>query len=151
MSRSKALLALFVVLALAWTGLLAYLAATVADPIVVSAPQLQLATIVVAAEVKPAEKGLVEAKLVKLFKDDARRPGQVPATFHVQWDPAYDVPGVNTYLLALTPVVGSGDKPTYAVTVIPRYIKKPGNAPADARVYPYTDSVRIQAERILGK
>jgi hypothetical protein len=151
MSRSKAFLALFAILALAWTGFLTYLAVTVADPIVVSAPQLQLATIVVAADVKPAGKGLVEAKLVKIFKDDPRRPGQLPPTFMVQWESAYDVPGVNTYLLALTPVVASGDTLTYAVTAVPRYIKKPGNPPPDVRVYPYTDSVRIQAERILGR
>lgn len=148
MTRAKALFLLFAVLAAAWTGLLAYLAFTIADPVVVSAPQLHLSLLVVAADVKPAGHDEVEAKIVKVFKNASRMPGALPPTIHVQWSPAYDIAGVKTYLLALVPAPGPPDRPTYEVT--PLNPRRP-NDPPDVRVYPYTDSVRIQTERILGR
>jgi hypothetical protein len=149
MKPSKSLLLVFAVLAVAWTGFLVYLTVNAADPIVVSAPQLHLASLVVAAEVKPKADGEAEAKVVKVFKDDARRAQPLPATITVRWQTDFSVPGESTYLLALTPLPSTPEKPTYEVR--PVYARKSPEQPLQPRVYPYTDSVRIQVERILAK
>jgi hypothetical protein len=148
MNRQKTLFMFFAVLALAWTGLLAYLAATVADPVVVSAPQVQLSTLVIAGEVRSLKFGRAEARIVKIFKNELRI--QPPDFVSVHWNPVFDIPGQTTYLFALSldPSSPPG-KPVFVVT--PLYMKKAQDHPEDARVYPYTDSVRVQTERILGK
>jgi len=151
MSREKVLFVIFAGLAAGWTGVLAYLAFTIADPVVVSAPQLYLSTLVIAAEVKPMGNDEVRARIVKVFKNASRIPDALPGTITVQWSPGYGAPGVTTYLLALRPAPGKPDVPTYEVTPIPRYLQRGNDHEPDQRVYPYTDSVRIQTERILGK
>ncbi|MFT3879792.1 MAG: hypothetical protein QM703_09050 [Gemmatales bacterium] len=146
MSRPKWVFAAFAVMAIAWTGWLLYMALTVANPDVVSAPQLHFATLVVAAEVT-VHGNTAEAKIVRQFKDDmkGRRQAPLPATIKVQWSDKYPAPTSQPMLLALKRSPLPAEPETYEVARIPRPDRL-----LPPVVYPYTDSVRIQTERVLG-
>jgi len=145
MSRSQGVFAGVLVLAIAWTGWLAYMAKTVAHPVVVSAPQLHNATLVVVAQVT-VQGETAQAKITKTFKDDLKAVRPTPQTVKVQWSSAFPVPTEQPMLLALNPNPTANDASLYEIAPIPRL----DMSQAYAKPYPYTDSVRIQTERILG-
>lgn len=156
MTQKRILFLIFVVLAVCWTGWLAYQAYTVADPVVVSAPQLYFAAIVVTAEVQPDLKpsplegdgrvrGEATAKIIKIYKDELQALRQPPQQIKVLWPAAIPPPTQpTTYLLPLH--AAGGQNNLFEVVPIPtpsRFL--------DPQVYVFTDSVRVQTERILKK
>lgn len=146
MSRPQWAFAGVLVVAIAWTGWLIFMVKTAANPVVVSAPQLHYATLVVAAHV--TVKGeTAQARIVKLFKDGLKgvRQAPIPETINVQWLARYPTPTDQLMLLALIPGQVAANPVLYEVAPIPRPDKF-----LPAEVYPCTDSVRIQTERILG-
>ncbi len=145
MSRSQGVFAGVVVLAIAWTGWLAYMAKTVAKPFVVSAPQLHNATLVVVAQVT-VQGETAQAKIIKTFKDDLKGIRPLPPAIKVQWSSSFPVPTEQPMLLAVIRSPLSNDASVYEIAPIPRL----DMSQAYAKPYPYTDSVRIQTERILG-
>jgi len=145
MSRSQGVFAGVVVLAIAWTGWLAYMAKTVAKPFVVSAPQLHNATLVVVAQVT-VQGETAQAKIIKTFKDDMKAFRPTPLTIKVEWSSSFPVPTDEPMLLVLIRKQLPDDASVYEIAPIPRL----DMSQAYARPYPYTDSVRIQTERILG-
>ena len=146
MSRPKWVFAGFAVVAIAWTGWLFYMAMTVANPVVVSAPQLHFATLVVAAEVTVTGE-IAQAKIVKQYKDDLKgiRQAPLPETIKVQWSAKYPIPTQQPMLLALRRSQMPADPGTYEVAPIPRPDRL-----LPPEVYVCTESVRIQTERVLG-
>ncbi len=145
MRRIQLIFAGIALVALVWTAWLVYMAATVADPIVVSAPQLHFASLVVVGQVTvDGEKA--EVKVVKTLKDDAKaiRPQPLPEKLHVAWSNAFHKPGDQLMLLALKRSELVNDPASYEVTPIPRPDKF-----LNPVVYPYSESVQIQAARIL--
>ena len=145
MSRSQGVFAGVVVLAIAWTGWLAYMAKTVAKPFVVSAPQLYSATLVVVAQVT-IQGETAQAKIIKTFKDDMKPVRPTPQTIKVQWPSSFPAPSEQPMLLALIRIQLPNGASVYEIAPIPRL----DMSQAYAKPYPYTDSVRIQTERILG-
>ena len=146
MSRPQWAFAGVLVVAIAWTGWLFFMVKTVANPVVVSAPQLHYATLVVVAHVT-AKGDTAQARIVKLFKDDmkAARQAPLPETINVQWVARYPKPTDQPMLLALIRGEVAANPALYEVAPIPRPDKF-----LPPEVYPYTDSVRIQTERVLG-
>lgn len=145
MSRSQGVFAGVVVLALVWTGWLAYMAQTVAKPFVVSAPQLYSATLVVVAQVT-VQGETAQARIIKTFKDDMKAVRPTPPTIQVQWSSSFPVSTEQPMLLALIRSPLANDASVYEVAPIPRL----DMSQVYVKPYPYTDSVRIQIERILG-
>jgi hypothetical protein len=147
MTKKNLCLFLFLSLvAVAWSAVLAYQAYSVADPAVVSAPQVYLSSVVVAAEVAPVQNGLVRARILKIYKDDLQPFRQLPIEIKIVWPASAPQPDRPTaFLLALRAAGGqAGD--LFEVAPIPT----PGRL-LDPQVYFITDSVRLQAERILKK
>ena len=146
MNRPKWVFAGITVIAIAWTGWLLYMAITVANPVVVSAPQLHFATLVVAAEVT-VQGDTAQARIVKQFKDDMKgvRQAPLPETIKVQWSDKYPKPTQQPMLLALRRRQLPAAPDVYDVAPIPRPDRL-----LPPEVYPYTQSVRIQTERVLG-
>src|SRR5882724_12270710 len=118
-SRSLGVFAGVVVLAIAWTGWLAYMAKTVAKPFVVSAPQLHHATLVVVAQVT-VQGETAQAKIIKTFKDDLKAVRPLPQTIKVQWSSSFPVPTEQPMLLALIRSQSANDESVYEVAPIPR-------------------------------
>lgn len=144
MKNKLTLFLFFVLLAFCWTAWLAYQAYTVADPVVVSGPQLQLASVVVVAEVKPVANGLVAGKIIKAYKQALR---QLPAEIKIIWPTASPLPGQGTtYLLPLHPFGAQINSDLFEVVRV-----STAQRLLDPEVYRFTDSVRLQAERILKK
>lgn len=146
MSRPKWVFAGITAVAIAWTSWLLYMAMTVANPVVVSAPQLHYATLVVAAEVT-LQGDIAQAKIVKQFKDDMKgaRQAALPGTIKVQWSDKYPKPTQQPMLLALRRRQAPAIQDVYEVAPIPRPDRF-----LPPEVYPYTPSVMIQTERVLG-
>lgn len=145
MKRARLVFLLVACVALAWTAWLAYMVATAADPVVVSAPQVHLASLVLAGQVS-VNGEIATVKTVKVFKDEMQPARQKPLPEEitvVKWQADY--PGSGQTLL-LTLLKQPGDVATYELAPIPM----PQGLMAP-RVYPYSDSVRIQVERILQK
>ncbi|HQR05391.1 MAG TPA: hypothetical protein PLN21_01145 [Gemmatales bacterium] len=146
MSRPKWVFAGITVVAIAWTGWLAYMSVTVAKAPVVSAPQLHFATLVVAAEVT-LQGDIAQARIVKQFKDDMKgvRKIPLPQTIKVQWSDKYPKPTQQPMLLALKRSPLPAPQDVYEIAPIPRPDRL-----LPPVVYHYTESVRIQTERVLG-
>jgi hypothetical protein len=143
MKRPQWVFAGISVVAVAWTGWLLYMAVTVANPEVVSAPQLHYATLVVAAEVT-LQGDIAQAQIVKQFTDDLKgiRSTPLPQTIKVQWSDKFPTPTKQPMLLALK---RSAAQDVYEIAPIPRPDRF-----LPPVVYHYTSSVRIQTERALG-
>jgi hypothetical protein len=133
-------------LALSWTSWLAYQAYTVADPEVVSAPQLYLASFVVVAEVRPAQPGQVTAKIIKVYKDDLVPFRQLPLELKVIWPDTAPLPTQPTLFLLPLQGAGQASENVHKVVSIPTPQRL-----LEPQVYRFTDSVRLQTERILKK
>ena len=118
MSRSQGVFAGVVVLAIAWTGWLAYMAKTVAKPFVVSAPQLYSATLVVVAQVT-IQGETAQAKIIKTFKDDLKVVRPTPLTIKVQWSSSFLAPSDEPILLALIRKQLPNDASAYDIAPIP--------------------------------
>jgi hypothetical protein len=143
----KNLFLFFVLLAICWTVWLAYQAYTVADPVVVSGPQLQLASVVIVAEVKPVANGPVTGKIIKVYKNQFKELRQLPAEIKIIWPTASPLPGQGTtYLLPLHPF---GAQPSNDLFEVVRV--STGQRLLDPEVYRFTESVRLQAEMIMKK
>jgi hypothetical protein len=150
MRRNKVLFALFAAAAAFWTIWLGYHARLSADPIVVSAPQLHYATVVVVAEAQPAADGVARAKIIKVYKDspEAVRAGPLPGEIAIRWTDKLPVLAApSTFLLPLRSSEGrAGDLPLFEAALIP--------APQgffEGRIYPFSESVRMQTERIMAR
>ena len=133
--------------ALAWMVWLGYMVATVADPVVVSAPQLHYASLVIVGQVTP-EGARAQIKVIKKLKDDLEKTrGQpLPEVLNVDWSPSYPKPGNEPFLLPLVRSPLVNDPSAYTVAQVPRPDRF-----LPAVVYVLNNSVRIQAERILGQ
>jgi hypothetical protein len=151
MSKKRACFVFLGLAAVAWTAYLAWLAHTVADPIVVSAPQLYYAPLVVVAEVRVEHQGLARATIRKIYKDDlqAHRSGPLPLEITVHWLATFPQSSVaDQFLLALRPAAGEGSVyDAVPVPVPPTRVHPDGFLPP--RTYPYTESIRLQVEQIL--
>lgn len=141
--RKVLLFALVACLAAAWTAWLAYWVVTAADPVVVSAPQLHFASLVIAGEVQ-VKDNRAEVKIIKVFKDDFQKARQqpLPEVIQVQWEPEFSKVKSPLMLLACLKMQGGAGQYEIAPIPMPHGFRDP-------RVYPFTESVRIQAERIL--
>lgn len=144
MNRPKWVFAGITLVAIAWTGWLLYMAVTVANPVVVSAPQLHYASLVVAAEVT-LQGDMAHARIVKQFKDDMKgvRHGPLPETVKVQWSDKFQKPTKQPMLLALKK--SDAQNNIYEIAPIPRPDRL-----LPPVVYDYTPSVKIQTEQVLG-
>lgn len=145
MQRARTLFALSALIALAWTACLIYLVKTAADPIVVSAPQIHFATFIIVGNVT-LENGEAKVVVTKVVKDTVYlvRQQSVPKEIRIKAWPAKLQMDAQPLLLPLLKV--PGDEATFELAPIP--------VPQgffDPRIYPYTDSVRLQLERILGR
>lgn len=157
----RTLLFLSLTLFVLWTGWLAYLAATSADPVVVSRPQMHLAPIILVADLGPPANQRVQAQIKQIYKGKDQLPaGDSPLT--LAWSEklcGWHGPGL--YLLAVQRPLQAGD--AYALVPIPL---SPGyvgldhtdfhgrrHEPPDVYhvVYPWSASVKVQVEMILGK
>lgn len=149
MRQTKGIFAVFLCLALAWTSWLAYMAFTVADPIVVSAPQVHLASLVVVGKVT-IEGASAKVKVVKIYKDDAqqRRQNPLPDLLTVPWLASYPRSADQSYLLPLVPELGQPGR--YDVAPVYQQQANMNMLQPVSIVYPMTESVRIQVEKILG-
>jgi len=132
MQRARTLFALSALIALAWTACLVYLVKTAADPIVVGNVTL--------------EQGEAKVVVAKVVKDTVYvvRQQTVPKEIRIKAWPAKLNLDAQPLLLPLLKV--PGDEATFELAPIP--------VPQgffDPRIYPYTDSVRLQLERILGR
>lgn len=143
MQRKTLLFSLVACITLGWTVWLAYWVVTAADPIVVAAPQLHFASLVIAGEVQ-VKDNLAEVKIIKVLKDDFLKARQqpLPEFIQVQWEPEFSK--VNSQLMLLACLKKAGGAGQYEIAPIPM-----PHGFRDPRVYPFTESVRIQAERIL--
>lgn len=124
-----------------------YMVRIAADPVVVSAPQLHLASLVVAGVVT-VHGDTATVKPMKVFKDELQVVRQKPLPDELQiskWQAEYAGNG-QTLLLALSFKADNANPSTYEVAPIP---VPQGMFPP--RVYPYSDSVRLQVEHILQK
>lgn len=146
MSRPKWFFAGIVAVAVAWSGWLFYMAMTVANPVVVSAPQLHYATLVVAAEVT-LQGDIAQARIVKQFKDDMKVARQVPLPniIKVKWSDKFPMPTQQPMLLALRHSQLPAAQDVYEIAPIPRPDRL-----LPPVIYDYTPSVKIQTERVLG-
>lgn len=141
MKRYRVYFALAACVAIAWTAWLIYMVKVAADPVVVSAPQLYSASLVVAGTVT-VDQGKATVAIVKTLKDSLQplRPTPLPSRLVVnEWQSTFPADGV--VLLALIKSI-QGDAYEVAPVPLPLQYLPP-------RVYRYSDSVRIQAERIL--
>lgn len=136
-------------LAMVWTGWLAYMASTVADPIVVSAPQLHLSSIVVVGKVT-LEGANARVNVIRIYKDSLgqNRQKALPETLTIPWLPHYPKTFDLPFLLPLMVVQNIDGGTTFQVTPVFKQVDKKDIQVAV--VYPLTESVRIQTERILG-
>jgi hypothetical protein len=141
MKKNLPILFVFIALAASWSGWLAYQAYTVADPVVVSAPQLQLASVVAIVQVLPAKQGAVTARIVKAYKDELQPVRKLPAEIQVA-APIDEPLAEGMYVLALRQI--DIEKNLYEIAPIP-FIQTHAPPP----IYPNTESVRLQTERIL--
>lgn len=144
MQRKTLIFSLMACVALAWTAWLAYWVVTAADPVVVSSPQLHFASLVIEGDVQ-VKGNLAEVKIIKVFKDDFQKTRQqpLPELIQVEWEPDYHKVSSQRMLLACLKKQGNANS-YYEIAPIPM-----PNGFRDPRVYPFTDSVRIQTERIL--
>jgi hypothetical protein len=143
MQRARILFGLSALVALMWSSWLFYMVKVAADPVVVSAPQLHHAALVVVGSVT-VEGEQASVAIDKVLKDSLKplRPTPLPTQVTVLgWKSDYAHQG--KVLLALVKSM-QGEKYEVAPVPLPTQYLPP-------RVYVYTDSVRIQAERVLGK
>lgn len=141
MQRARILFGLSALVALVWSAWLLYMVKVAADPVVVSAPQLYHASLVVVGTVT-VDGNQGNVTIDKVLKDGLKplRPAPLPNQVMVtEWKAEY--PRQGKVLLALVKSM-KGEKYEVAPVPLPMQYLPP-------RVYVYTDSVRIQAERIL--
>ncbi len=145
MQRARTLFALSAIVALCWTAWLVYLVKTAADPIVVSAPQIHFANFVVVGNVNPGQPHVTVA-ITKVVKDTlfAFHQKPTPKTIRIKDWPANLKIDRTPMLLPLLKVPGEEDVFELSPVPVPQGF-------FDPRVYPDTDSVRLQLERILGR
>jgi hypothetical protein len=139
---------------LAWIGWLAYLAATVTRPIVLSRPQFLAANLDVIADLSEADDGpspkikVVEVLWPKGLKGKVKETITVANLAEVSREQGWQGPG--RYLLPLKRTTDAG-KVEYQVPAIPH---SPGYPPAKVgpdgavRIYLDTPETRSQEERI---
>lgn len=140
---------LMLIVACAWTSWLYYMDVTVADPVVVSAPQLHMASLVVVGDVK-LEGDQARVKVSKIYKDGAQllRQKPLPGELLVNWSKSFPTPTSEPFLLALKPSPGVDARSLYDVVPVHKIVsRKHVEIPV---VYVMNESVRLQAERILG-
>jgi len=148
MRRSRPFLIFALVLAVSWTAWLSYQAATSADPIVVSRPQILVAPVVVEAKLYD-ENGARKIKVVRVYvgqgilgMDGAQRE---PADMHIAV-PELDDEAPGSYLLALQE--SAFKKGEFQLVPTPA---SPGYSPKGQRppIYPATESTRLQVLEAL--
>jgi hypothetical protein len=148
MSRKRLFLVLALVLAVAWTAWLGYQAATVADPIVVSRPQILVAPVVVEAVVG-SEGGGRPLQVVKVYRGQETLglpAGEVdPVGLEINVPELADEPPGN-YLLALQEELNQ--KGVFVLVPIP---ESPGFRKGDRTppIYLATPSTRFQVRETL--
>lgn len=149
MKQTRSFFFLALCLAIAWTCWLAYMAATVSDPVVVSAPQLHFASIVIMGKVTP-EGATAKVEIKKIYKDSIQQVRQkpLPEVLTIPWQESYPKSLDQVYLLALIPTLAQADGSSFQVA--PVFKQENMKERQELVVYPMTDSVRIQTERILG-
>jgi hypothetical protein len=138
---------------LIWTSWLAYQVATEADPIVVSRPQVEIAEIIIVADVDTPANQKAKITVKQIIKGKLLNKGEVP--FTVEWpDLICGWQGPGTYLLTLTK---NGDK-LEPIPLSPgfgglRHTDFQGRQKTtvliDHIVYPWTESVKKQVEMIV--
>lgn len=145
MKRQAWIFAGMVIVACVWSGWLLYQVQIAADPIVVSAPQLHLAPLVVVARVSSQGETAI-ATIEKVLKDDAKlaRVTPLPDKLLVNWPHSFPAATGQSFLLALSRLSMENKDARYEVAPIPRPDRY-----LPPVVYPFSDSVRLQALKIL--
>jgi hypothetical protein len=144
MPRARVLFAIAVLVAIMWTAWLVYLMKTAADPVVVSAPQVHFASLVVVGTVTPGQPH-VKVAVTKVYKDMLFGVQQKPLPKELlvkEWPSNLKI-STEPMLLALMRVPGEEGVFELAPVPVPTGFFNP-------RVYVFTESVRLQVERILG-
>jgi hypothetical protein len=148
MGRSRPFLIFALMLAVAWTAWLGYQAATSADPVVVSRPQILVAPVVVEAKIYD-KNGSRAVKVVRVYVghgilglDGAERES---AELHIDVpELADESPG--SYLLALQEnTFKKGEFQLVPTPTSPGYSAKGQRPP----IYPATESTRLQVLEAL--
>lgn len=145
----------------AWTAWLAYLAYTSADPVVISRPQMELAPIIVVADVKAPAEEHTQFHVQKVYRGQEKLPAARKDGLTLAWPPdlcGWRGPG--TYLLALQPPQRNGEP--FQMVPMPTgpgfigldrtdfHAQPQENIAIFHVVYPWTDSIKRQVERLLG-
>ncbi|HMP17192.1 MAG TPA: hypothetical protein PKD72_09235, partial [Gemmatales bacterium] len=132
-------------LALAWSGWLIHLVRTAADPIIVSAPQIHLASLVVVGRVSNSQP-LAKVTIEKIYKNSLLQQNHKPVPKEVElknWQYS-DEKSAGLLLLPLAKLPGEDNLFEIAPIPVPNGYYPP-------RFYPLTESTFLQVQRILGQ